>query len=399
MKRYRMRVGLATIAALSVAGAVRAQREPVLPQVELPHSYYWRELYLPQLTTGPASLSFTPDGAGIVYSMAGSLWRQRLDAHEAFELTHADGAYDYQPDVAADGGSVVFVRYDGRGLELWRLDLASGREQALTRGGAVNVEPRLAPDGRRLVWVSTQGTGHFNLFVADIDAAGLHDARPLLGERRSDIERYYYSAVDHALNPAWSPDGATLYYVSNADVAWGTGDVWAVDVAEPARRRRVLSEETTWAARPEPAPAGGRLLYSSYRGRSWHQLWLTTTAGAAPLPLTFGEFDARQARWSPDGRRIGYISNEHGNTSLVLLDTPGGERRVLEIRERRALRPQAHLEIDIVDAAGARTPARVSVLASDGRAQAPAGVWLHADDGFDRAHQAMESHYFHCDPP
>jgi hypothetical protein len=399
MKRHAACVGVVMIAALSVSGAVRAQREPVLPQVELPHSYYWRELYLPQLTTGPSSLSFTPDGAGIVYSMAGSLWRQRLDAHEAFELTHADGAYDYQPDVAADGGSVVFVRYDGRGLELWRLDLASGREQALTRGGAVNVEPRLAPDGRRLAWVSTQGTGHFNLFVADIDAAGLHDARPLLGERRSDIERYYYSAVDHALNPAWSPDGATLYYVSNADVAWGTGDVWAVDVAAPARRRRVLSEETTWAARPEPAPAGGRLLYSSYRGRSWHQLWLTTTAGAAPLPLTFGEFDARQARWSPDGRRIGYISNEHGNTSLVLLDTPGGARRVLEIRERRALRPQARLDIDIVDEAGARTPARVSVLASDGRAQAPAGVWLHADDGFDRARQPMEAHYFHCDPP
>ncbi len=387
------------LAALAAAATVRADREPVLPQVDLPHSYYWRELYLPQLTTGPTAPVFTPDGASLVYSMAGSLWRQHLDSDEAVELTHADGAYDYQPDVARDGGSVVFARYDGTGIELWRLDLASGREQALTSGGAVNVEPRLSPDGRRIAWVSTAGTGHFNLFIADIDAAGLRAVRPLLGERRSAIERYYYSAFDHAVNPAWSPDGATLYFVANTEVAWGSGDVRAVDVADPARQRRILSEETTWAARPEPAPAGRRLLYSSYRGRPWHQLWLTTTSGDAPLPLTFGEFDARQARWSPDGRRVAYVSNERGNTSLVLLELAGGARRLIEAQRRRTLRPEARLELDIVDAAGLRRPARVSVLGGDGRAYAPADAWLHADDGFDRTRQRMESHYFHCAPP
>ncbi|MFO1402160.1 MAG: hypothetical protein U1F30_13295 [Steroidobacteraceae bacterium] len=174
---------LAALAALSAADAARADRQPVLPQVDLPHSYYWRELYLPQLTTGPSSLAFTPDGAGLVYSMAGSLWRQRLDGDTAEELTHADGAYDYQPDVAPDGASVVFARYDGRAIELWRLI----RQRARTGAHAGRRRQRRAAplaDGRRLAWVSTAGTGHFNLFVADIDAAGLHGARSLLGERR-----------------------------------------------------------------------------------------------------------------------------------------------------------------------------------------------------------------------
>jgi Tol biopolymer transport system component len=390
---------LAALLAACGAAPARADRAPVLQQVDLPHSYYWRELYLPQLTTGPSAVSFTPDGASLVYSMAGSLWRQRIDGDAAIELTHADGAYDYQPDVAPDGRSVVFARYDGRSIELWRLDLASGREEALTRGGAVNVEPRLSPDGRRIAWVSTQGTGHFNLFVAELDEHGLHGARPLLGERRSVVDRYYYSPVDHAVNPAWSPDGATLYFVSNAEVAWGSGDVWAVNVSDPAQRHRVLSEETTWSAHPEPAPAGQRLLYSSYRGRAWHQLWLTTAGGAAPLPLTFGDFDARNARWSPDGEHIAYISNERGNTGLVLLDVIGGARRFIEPRQRSYLRAPSRLVLDIVDDRGRRTPARVAVLASDGRAYAPADAWMHADDGFDRARQAMETHYFHCAPP
>ncbi|WP_153022808.1 hypothetical protein, partial [Rhodanobacter thiooxydans] len=69
----------ALLALFLLAGAAQAAREPVLKQVDLPHSYYWRELYLPQLTTGPSSATFLPDGDTLIYSMAGSLWRQRLD--------------------------------------------------------------------------------------------------------------------------------------------------------------------------------------------------------------------------------------------------------------------------------------------------------------------------------
>jgi hypothetical protein len=207
--------GVALVSACVAVAGESAGREPVLKQVDLPHSYYWRELYLPQLTTGPSSVSFLPDGTALVYSMGGSLWRQRIGDDEAVELTHATGAYDYQPDVARDGRSVVFTRYDGKAMELWRLDLASGRARALTHAGAVNVEPRLSPDGKRMAWVSTEGSGHFNLFIADVGEEKLRNARPLLGERRSTLDRYYYSAFDDAINPSWSPDGRSLLYVSN----------------------------------------------------------------------------------------------------------------------------------------------------------------------------------------
>ena len=50
-----------------------AQREPVLKQIDLPHPYYYREMYLPQLTTGPSSVAWLPDSRTLVYSMAGSL--------------------------------------------------------------------------------------------------------------------------------------------------------------------------------------------------------------------------------------------------------------------------------------------------------------------------------------
>ena len=381
---------------LSFAGSAHAERRPVLKQVDLPHSYYWRELYLPQLTTGPSSVSFTPDGGSLVYSMGGSLWRQAIGSGAAAELTHPQCAYDYQPDVASDGGSVVFSRYNGAAIELWRLDLASGREQPLTSGGGVNVEPRLSPDGKRVAWVSTQDTGHFNLFIADVGPNGLSNARALLGPRRSTVSRYYYSAWDHSINPSWSPDGKRLLYVSNPEVAWGTGDIWSVAADDPNDRRKVLSEETSWSARPETSPDGSQVLFASYPGRQWRQLWVTTPDGLAPLPVTFGDFDRWNARWSPDGRRIAYISNEQGNTSLVVQDLAGGAATPVVVATRQYKVPEAKLTIDIHDEQGRAVPARVAVVGIDGRAAAPAAAWLHGDDGFDRAIQPIETHYFHC---
>jgi Tol biopolymer transport system component len=247
---------------LLAAPPALAEREPVLKQVTLPHGYYWRELYIPQLTTGPSSAAFMPGGEELVYSMAGSLWRQELRSNESVQLTDAHAAYDYQPDVAPDGGSVVFSRYDGRAFELWRLDLASGRTDALTSNGGVNVEPRLSPDGRRIVFVSTAATGHFNLKIADLTPAGLTDERYLVPPRESRIDRYYYSTHDHAINPSWSPDGARVWFVSNAGIPWGTGKICSVAIADGAIAcldRHQL--ETSWAARPEVAPDGRRILF------------------------------------------------------------------------------------------------------------------------------------------
>ncbi|HET6784231.1 MAG TPA: CehA/McbA family metallohydrolase, partial [Pseudoxanthomonas sp.] len=235
-----------------------------------------------------------------------------------------------------------------------------------------------------------------NLFVADLKDNQLRNAHPLLGERRSRIDRYYYSAFDHAINPSWSADGKTIYYVGNAEVAWGTGDLWAVDVARPSKTRKILSEETSWSARPELAPDGKRLLYGSYHGRQWQQLWLTTPAGVAPLPLTFGEYDRRNARWSPDGKRIAFIDNRDGNTALRIMDTVGGATSTLAPAKLTRKIPHGRVLLKIVDERGKPTPARVSVTGSDARAHAPADAWMQADDGFDRSLQSSETHYFHC---
>jgi TolB protein len=372
-----------------------AERKTVLAQIQLPHNYYYREMYLPQLTTGPSALTFSPDGKELVYSMAGSLWCQTIGSNQANEITHASG-YDYQPDWSHDGRHIIFTRYQNDALELWQLDLQTGKEVPLTSHGDVNVEPRYSPDDRRVAFVSTADSGHFNLYIAEVAGDRLSAPKRLLPEHTSTIYRYYYAPTDHAISPSWTPDGQRVLFVSNREVAYGTGDIWSVAVNAPEDLKKILSEETAWRAQPQVAPDGRRVLFSSYHGRQWQQLWLTTLQGAAPLPLTFGEFDRTQARFSPDGRRVGYISNEDGNTSLWVQDMVGGARTRINAAQRHYLGEVGILTLSVRDEDGTNVPARVSVIAADGRAYAPDSAWMQADDGFDRSLQAFENHYFDC---
>src|SRR6202030_1872066 len=59
----------ALLASLIAAFTCLAQREPVLKQIDVPHPYYFREMYLPQLTTGPVAVAWSPDSKSLLYSM------------------------------------------------------------------------------------------------------------------------------------------------------------------------------------------------------------------------------------------------------------------------------------------------------------------------------------------
>jgi TolB protein len=368
-------------------------REKVLKQIRIPHHYYYREMYLPQATSGVGSPAWSPDGKELAVSIEGSLWRVDPATGVARQLTSGPG-YDYQPDWSPDGRLLAYASYRDDALELRVLDLGSGRTWPLTDNRAVNLEPRWSPDGRRLAFVSTVHEARPHVHLLEVA-----DGRPgslvrLTEDRDSGLPRYYYSRFDHYLSPTWSPDGSELLLVSNRGRIWGTGGVWRVK-AEPGAAMRLLHyEETNWKARPDWARDGKRVVYASYLGRQWHQLWLMTAEGGDVFPLTYGEFDATAPRWSPDGSRIAYVSNEDGIPALWTITVPGAERRRVEIRERRYLGPVGRLRLGITEG-GRPLPARVSVTGTDGRSFTPEGAWRHSDDYFDRQERKIEYGYFH----
>ena len=133
----------------------------------------------PQLTTGPSSASFTPDGGALVYSMGGSLWRQAIGSDEAVELTHPRGRLRLSARRRA--------RRPQRRVQPLRRQrdraVAARSEERPRAGADVRTERSTSSRGCRPTASASpgcrpQGTGHFNLFIADIGPDGSAQCAP-----------------------------------------------------------------------------------------------------------------------------------------------------------------------------------------------------------------------------
>ena len=186
-----------------------------------------------------------------------------------------------------------------------------------------------------------------------------------IADRRtpSTLDRYYYSAFDHAINPSWSPDGKSRYFRRQSRGRLGHGRHLCGLVDPIPRTPKQSSVKRPVGARvPKLAPDGNALLFTSYHGRQTQQLWLTTPVGAAPLPLTFGASDRRNPRWSPDGQRIATISNQTGNTALQVMEVLGGADAHRDRHESPSHVTDRHSAPGHPDDHGKPVPARVSIV-------------------------------------
>lgn len=344
-------------------------------------NYMFNYYFPPSPSTTPWAPSWAPDGESVAVAMAGSLWRVELATGAAEELTRGE-TYHSSPDWSPGGRWIVYTAdHDGTAVQLEILDVASGETRALTDDDQIYADPVFSPDGTRLAYVATTPSGYFNVYIRPI-ADGRWNGDPVAVTRDNDFgrSRLYFGRQDMHLTPAWLPDGRELLLVSNRGIALGSGHVLRV----PARAggiddaTAVLREQTLYRTRPDVASDGRRFVYSSTSGAAdqFNNLYVQPTAGGEPYKITFFEHDAFHPRWSPDDEWIAFISNEGGLPQLALLETHGGALRTVTIERRRWKRPMGILSVVTRDAAtGAPTASRIHLTAADGRFHAPADAY------------------------
>lgn len=388
---------LATIVcSLPVQGQMRRRIfSRILDQSHVGDMAYVPECYLPQITNGPNFPTWSPDGNQLAFAMAGSIWRIKLGETTAYELTD-DASYDSQPAWSPDGKWILYTAEQNEQIHLKLLNLENGSLRALTSGNSINVEPVWSPEGTKLAYVSTVPNGVFKIYIMPI-ANGIAGAPVLLTpDFRLDPPTVYYGDMAHYINPTWTPDGKELIFVSNRDNANGSGGLYRMRAEPSEPMRRFHYEETTWKTRPTVSPDGAKLVYSSYLGRQWQQLWTIPPGGGDAFPLTYGDFDRTAPKWSPDGSRIAFISNQTGDTSLWLFRWFGGKMEEVNIVKRIYKRPMGKLAVRILDAStGKPIAARGHLDAADGRVYAPRESWLRADSFMEDHLETTPYQYFY----
>jgi len=97
------------------------------------------------------SLDLSPDGRTIVFDLVGDLYTMPATGGAATRITSGSG-FDGQPRFAPDGKSIVFVSDRSGSENLWLVDPDGKRVRPLTRGNAqAFVSPDFTPDGQYVV--------------------------------------------------------------------------------------------------------------------------------------------------------------------------------------------------------------------------------------------------------
>ncbi|MBA3415693.1 MAG: S9 family peptidase [Chloroflexia bacterium] len=212
----------------------------------------------------------------------------------------ADRFVPAEPRISPDGRSVVFVMAPaGQKGEHPERAVWIGRDGAparkLTAGCFDDREPRWAPDGSKLLFLSdrVERGKESGLYVLPMDGGEALRLGDLGGELRS---------------PAWAPDGATVA-------------VLRTDPTPAVRKKQEEERDDAVVVEADPR---------------FTRLWAIDVASGAARCLTTGEREVRSFCWTPDGSSLvaattalpGWNEEYFGADLWVVPDSGGRARRI-----------------------------------------------------------------------
>ena len=260
-----------------------------------------------ELTSSPEDDEYpawSPDGKTIVYT--GGPWKGRdfflipADGGPSRKLTRQSGkagACSYSPD----GQSVVCHKYDDGTGDIIRIPLNGDDPVTLTSGGAWDYKPTVSPDGRFIAF-SRSNESPSAIWLMPLDG---RSPRPLV--RTVNNDRW----------PTWSASGKQLFFHRVTEV--GTA-VKILDRATGKVKTVVGADEKPMQASFDPQAR--RIVYcAEENGRRVLRILNLSDLTARTLDTGGGEADF--PRWSPDGSKIAFVSNNGERWEVCTINVDG----------------------------------------------------------------------------
>ncbi len=124
-----------------------------------------------------------------------------------------------------------------------------------------------------------------------------------------------------ASDPAFSPDGARLAFVSQRD---GNPEIYVMNADGTGATR--ITNDPQADGRPSFTPDGQALVFQSSRTGGKQQIWTVNVDGTGLTQLTRDSVNSSPAA-SPDGQTIAYVSTRNKDSDIWLMARDGSNQR------------------------------------------------------------------------
>jgi TolB protein len=237
------------------------------------------------------------------YSYTISAAQWRTTAHQI-----ADIVYEKLTGApGAFGSRIAYVQKQGKRYELRVADADGQNPRTVVRSGEPLISPMFSPDGASLAYVSFEDKKPV-VYVQSLRDGGRHKTAAFKGSNSA---------------PAWAPDGKRLAVVLTRDEA---SQIYLINADGSGLSR--LTQGGNIDTEPVFSPDGQTIYFTSDRGGS-PQIYRVAASGGEPRRLTFNGSYNVSPTISPDGRYLAYIGREDGRFRVVLLELANGQTRVL----------------------------------------------------------------------
>ena len=219
------------------------------------------------------------------------------------------GIIPLMPDLSPDGQKVVFVTNRAGKRELREVSLKDYREKILVADDSFRGMPRWSPDGTNISYPlfrrTNAGPSHFE--------GGL-----VLRAASGGQERMFTTPASQAIASwDWSTDKKWILGGSDRQKP-GRMSIWLMPIAAAPHAETQMQmvaahpEENLYQGRFSPNQKWVSFIAAKANEAGFTSIYVVPVTGGEWIRVTDGRYFDDKPRWSPDGRRLYFISNRTG---------------------------------------------------------------------------------------